>query len=103
MFLWVSERGGEVVGFLLGGVDEIGIPGLKGRQASDILFYVSKGGEGIALARKFIQWGWKQPNVEMVGMSNSSGIESERVEKMIKRMNMSPMVTVFLQFKEVEK
>ena len=100
MFLWVSERAGEVNGFLLGGVDEIGIPGVKGRQASDILFYVREGGEGLALARRFIQWGWKQPNVEMVGLANSSGIETERVNRMIKRMGMNPTVTVFLQFRE---
>lgn len=100
MFLWVSEKEGAVNGFLLGGVDEIGIPGVKGRQASDILFYVREGGEGVALARKFIEWGWQQPNVEMVGLSNSSGIETERVNRMIERMGMRPTVTVFLQFRE---
>lgn len=100
MFLWVSERDGEVNGFLLGGVDEIGIPGIKGRAVSDILFYVSEGGEGIALAKRFIQWGWDQPNVEMVGITNSSGIETERVNKLIQRMGMTPTITAFTQFKE---
>lgn len=100
MFLWVSERDGEVNGFLLGGVGEIGIPGIKGRAVSDMLFYVSKGGEGLALAKGFIKWGWEQPNVETVGFTNSSGIETERVNKLIERMGMAPTVTIFTQFKE---
>jgi len=103
MFLWVSERDEEINGFLLGAVDEIGIPGIKGRAASDILFYVSEGGEGVALAKRFIKWGWDQPNVEMVGITNSSGIETERVNKLIERMGMTPTVTAFTQFKEDRK
>jgi len=55
MFLWVSAVDGEVCGFLLGAVDHIGIPGIKGRQASDILFYVREGGDGIRLAKRFIE------------------------------------------------
>ncbi len=100
MFLWVSEKDEEINGFILGAVDEIGIPGIKGRAASDVLFYVSEGGEGVALAKRFIRWGWDQPNVEMVGITNSSGIETERVNKLIERMGMTPTVTTFTQFKE---
>ena len=95
MFFWVSERGGKVVGFLLGGVDRIAFP-VKGKQASDMMFYVQEGNEGVLLAKKFIEWGWAQPGVKMVGLSVSSG--DTRSDDFIDRLGLQRVGGIYLQF-----
>ena len=95
MFFWVSERAGRVVGFLLGGVDHIGFP-VKGRQASDIMFYVQEGNDGVALAKTFLDWGWAQPNVKLVGLSVSSGVT--RSEEFLDRLGLQRVGGIYLQF-----
>ena len=95
MFFWVSERAGRVVGLLLGGVDHIALP-VKGKQASDILFYVQEGNEGVLLAKKFIEWGWAQPGVKMVGLSVSSG--DTRSDDFIDRLGLQRVGGIYLQF-----
>ena len=76
-FAWLAERGGEIQGVLLGGVDEI-LWSTK-KEASDILFYVrnTAKGDGVRLARQFIGWARNIPSVYLVGLSVSTGNPDE--------------------------
>ena len=98
-FSWVSEIDGEVVGFLVGSTGPIAL-GLKGKQASDVMFYVSSGPDGKALAKEFIEWGWAQPGVKIVGLSNSSGIEMERVGQFYTSLGLSQVGGIYLELNE---
>lgn len=101
-FSWVSEIDGEVVGFLVGSTGPIAL-GLKGKQASDILFYVSSGPDGRALAQKFIAWGWKQPGVKIVGLSNSSNIEQERVGQFYTSLGLTHVGGIYLSLQDIKE
>lgn len=90
---------GVIEGVLLGTVDEIWWS--RKSQASDVVFYTTqKGrGQGQKLARRFIAWANAQPNVEMVGMSVSSGGEqSTRAGKLLEHNGLTSVGGIYIGF-----
>lgn len=97
-FAYVAEKENEVCGVLLGVVDEW-IWSRK-KEASDVFFYVNDKcrGSGYFLAKKFLEWAGDRSDVKLIGMANSSGIgDSERVEKLFKRLGLKRVGGIYLR------
>ena len=87
-FAEVAVHKGEITGMFLG----CAIPLFysKARMASDIVIYSDpkRPGDGFRMARHFIDWAWKIPNVVEVTLSQSSGINIERTGKLYARLGL---------------
>ena len=98
-FCWVAEKGGEIRGMLLAVVDEI--LWSRKKEAHDLWFYVHETakGDGARLARKFIAWA-KSRRVALIGMSISSGIETERSERFLETLGLEYHGGIYCMFLE---
>jgi hypothetical protein len=85
-FAEVAVHKGKVTGMFLG----CAIPLFysKARMASDIIIYSERAGDGVRMARHFIDWAWSIPNVVEVTLSQSSGINIERTGKIYARLGL---------------
>lgn len=91
---------GIIEGVLIGMVGEIWWS--RELQASDVVFYTTENGRGYGqkLAKRFLKWANAKPEVEMVGMSVSSGGEqAERAGKLLEHNGLHSVGGIYLGFK----
>lgn len=92
----VAEVDGKVVGALIGQVVKQAFVDI--RYATDLAFIVKPGHpiQAVMLARHFIHWARKQPNVREVTLQISSGLRNnERVARMYEKLGMKNMGACF--------
>lgn len=98
-FCEVAEHEGKLTGVLLAQAAELWFS--KKRAATDILFYCESG-DGAFMAKRYIDWGWRTPNVVEVSLAQSSGIDMDRFADMCELIGMQLVGTVFTLIKPAE-
>lgn len=90
---FVSERSGRITGVILGIAQQLWFS--RQRQACDLMFTAEHPGDGMALLRRFVEWGWSVPGVVEVVGSQSSGIDVDRTAKLYQRVGFSTVGGVY--------
>lgn len=80
---FVSERDGALDGVLLGVAQPLWWA--RAREATDLMFFCERPGDGYRMLRRFVEWARSVPNVRVVTMAQSSGMDPERTTEMYNR------------------
>lgn len=94
----VAEHERKIVGFIIGVIVPYWFS--KDRFATDLAFYClpQNGNYAPYLARRFIKWAKKQPNVLDVTMGITTGVsQAERIGKMYKKLGMTCVGSSYTQ------
>lgn len=83
---YVAEHDKQITGVILGIAQQYWFS--RKRQAVDLMFTAETAGDGIQLARAFIEWAWRVPNVVEVALAQSSGLDIERTGKLYQRLGL---------------
>jgi hypothetical protein len=90
---FVAERSGRLTGVIVGLAQQYWFS--RQRQVVDLMFTAERPGDGLALMRRFIAWGWSVSGVVEVAASQSSGIEIERTAKLYEHLGFTRVGGVF--------
>lgn len=92
----VEEKGDQVVGFLLGCIQEFWWS--RQRLATDLAFVFENGWNSIRMTKMFIEWARRQPRVAEVTMAVSSGLDPQRMAAIYRRAGMQCMGGLYTSF-----
>lgn len=94
----VSERDGQVEGFLIGILDSV-YPCLKALMATDLLFIMSENADGrdaAVMLKRLIKWAESNPKVTEVHLGVTSAIgDWERTAKLYQRLGLQQCGAMF--------
>lgn len=95
VFCMVSEHEGEIVGILAGAIDTLFFS--REKVASDLMYFVEKGGDGHGLLREFREWAMNK-GVAMAGVTVSfGGNDIERTGRLIEKTGFQKAGGVYLE------
>lgn len=92
-FAVVAEHDGKIGGFMLGVAQPIWFS--REREAADLITYAERPGDGIRMIRRFVDWGWSVPNVSVVLLAQTSGLDIERARVLYERVGGQMVGNIF--------
>lgn len=98
---FVAEHDGKITGAIVGFSQPLWFS--TKRQVADLMFVAETPGDGPALLREFIDWGWSVPGVVEVATAQSSGIDVDRTAVLYERMGFVRSGGVFSMTKRPTK
>ena len=92
-FAMVAVHDDKITGFMMGAAVPLWFS--RKRCASDIITYAESPGDGYRLIRKFVEWAWAIPNVVEITLAQSSGIDTDRVGVLYKRVGLQQVGSIY--------
>lgn len=80
----VAEHDGRLTGLMLGITQELWWS--RSREATDLVLYSERPGDGLRMVRRFVEWAFETPRVVSVTLAQSSGLSTDRSTAILKRL-----------------